>query len=225
MVKVKGWLRDTAKALLELGWSGTREDIINEFKKNPFLYPQASSVDEDRVKTSINSIFSKHSSTGCYKDKDRQIIFRHLDGDSESNKGHWELIFYDTQWDDRIHVPNPDVEYEQIDRFYCNRRTMKYLIGIDEGDEPGHVYAIVNSAWRGWIKVGKSGSISSRLSSYQTGSPHRDYGEIYSKFFPKCGFAEKQVHSILRRKLGKGLHSHEWFYTDLETVKSVIDSL
>ena len=133
------------------------------------------------------------------------------------------LIYYDKNWDDDDYTPNPETEIIEVDRFLCNPKTVRYLIGINDGDEPGYVYAVSNPAWGGWIKVGKAGSIGSRLSSYQTGSPKRDYEEEYSKYFPECGFAEKSVHSKLRRM--KINSDHEWFETDLATVKSVIESL
>ena len=39
----------------------------------------------------------------------------------------------------------------------------------------GDVYAIVNPAWEGWVKIGKASFADDRLNTYQTSSPYRDY--------------------------------------------------
>jgi len=44
-----------------------------------------------------------------------------------------------------------------------------------ESTSEGDVYAIVNPAWEGWVKIGKASFVDDRLNTYQTSSPHRDY--------------------------------------------------
>ena len=44
-----------------------------------------------------------------------------------------------------------------------------------ESTSEGDVYAVVNPAWEGWVKIGKASFADDRLNGYQTSSPHRDY--------------------------------------------------
>ena len=44
-----------------------------------------------------------------------------------------------------------------------------------ESTSEGDVYAVVNPAWEGWVKIGKARFADDRLNGYQTSSPHRDY--------------------------------------------------
>ena len=43
-----------------------------------------------------------------------------------------------------------------------------------------YLYAVTNPAWPGWTKIGISDDVNKRLSSYQTGSPFRDYAVAWS---------------------------------------------
>ena len=44
-----------------------------------------------------------------------------------------------------------------------------------ESTSEGDVYAVVNPAWEGWVKIGKASFADDRLNGYQTTSPHRAY--------------------------------------------------
>jgi hypothetical protein len=73
----------------------------------------------------------------------------------------------------------------------------------------GFIYAIENSAWKGWIKVGCSSNLDERLSTYQTGDPFKQYKIILSKPVKHRKDAEKEIHNLLRKVDKNG----EWFHT------------
>jgi len=64
----------------------------------------------------------------------------------------------------------------------------------------GYVYAIVNSAWPDWIKIGKAIDAEDRLNSYQTSSPMRDYKLLHHVYFNNRNKAEKKAHLIAATK-------------------------
>ena len=228
---VRGWARDIAYALLRLNWSARWNDIRAEFLRGgPKLYPQAcytisrEGVDfnGDAGWVSSAQTFGVHSTTSKRTKKHKILIFRHKDG-NPSNRGHWELLYYDKEWDEEFIMPE-HIESDDIgETILSNPRCTRALNGIDFGDEPGLVYAITNLAWKGWVKVGKTGSITGRKSNYQTGDPHRKYKVRYTRFFSKCGFAEKQAHAELSKSPLVIASKNEWFQTSIAEVERVIN--
>lgn len=88
---------------------------------------------------------------------------------------------------------------EALDQLENNERT-----DIQEGC----VYVISNGAWPGWVKIGSAIDAASRLRSYFTGSPHRDYvlhGYVYTTQRMKL---ERLVHE----SLGAVESKKEWFF-------------
>ena len=43
----------------------------------------------------------------------------------------------------------------------------------------GYLYVITNPSWNNWVKIGRALDVSLRLSSYNVGSPFRDYEISY----------------------------------------------
>jgi hypothetical protein len=39
----------------------------------------------------------------------------------------------------------------------------------------GFLYLVINPAWNGWVKIGRTTDYEKRLQAYQTSSPHNDY--------------------------------------------------
>ena len=60
----------------------------------------------------------------------------------------------------------------------------------------GEVYAIVNKAWDGWVKIGMAVDAEDRLNSYQTSSPLRDYVLLHKVFFNNRRTAEAEAHLL-----------------------------
>ena len=142
---VKGWARDIAYALLKLKWSATWGEIRNEFIANPSLYPQAAdTLATEGITTGGNSswtgmagTFSRHSTTSGNQRKDSQMIFRHEGGNSK-NKGEWELLYYDMEWDDHFHWPDSDVEGEILwGSIIANPKFSRSLFGFDFFESAG----------------------------------------------------------------------------------------
>ena len=80
----------------------------------------------------------------------------------------------------------------------------------EDDDGSGHVYAFVNDAWPGWVKIGMSADWEKRLDSYQTSSPHRDYRrlEVTGRVSDRHR-AEARAHVIAEEAAAE--RSGEWF--------------
>lgn len=95
-------------------------------------------------------------------------------------------------------------------------------------DHPGILYAIENTAWPGWVKVGRAegperdaeGVIRRRLYQYNTGDPLRGYVVIDQAFASCCHDAERFAHSLLevRSRRGEG----EWFSCSPNVASKII---
>ena len=64
----------------------------------------------------------------------------------------------------------------------------------------GYVYAISNSAWPDWIKIGMAIDAEDRLSSYQTSSPMRNYKLVHSVYCEDRSESERVAHKLASRK-------------------------
>lgn len=96
-------------------------------------------------------------------------------------------------------------------------------LGKDD-DGSGHVYAFVNNAWPGWVKIGMSANWEKRLDSYQTSSPHRDYKMLeVSDRVENRDRAEKQAHKIAEEKASE--RSGEWFQITEQNAIGILHSL
>lgn len=67
---------------------------------------------------------------------------------------------------------------------------------------------IINPAWPGYCKIGSAISLPQRLSTYQTGSPFRDYEIAAAARFPDCRLAERVFERRLR---GHRFGDTEWY--------------
>lgn len=85
----------------------------------------------------------------------------------------------------------------------------------------GYVYCIVNPAWPEWVKIGRALDPYDRLSSYQTGSPHRDYRLIHYVYFADRYSAERTAHDSLDGLSER--HVGEWFMVEPEKAVTVIN--
>ena len=83
------------------------------------------------------------------------------------------------------------------------------------------MYIISNDAFKGYYKIGITKNIKSRLRTYQTSSPHRNYKVEHYIFHEDCRAAEKQIHEAMHYfALSK---RNEWFEIDLEIAKARLD--
>lgn len=94
---------------------------------------------------------------------------------------------------------------------------------IDTRSTAGDVYIIRNTAWPGWLKVGKAVSSEDRLNSYQTSSPFRDYVLSYYESFDNRHTAEAEIHRMLEKHKDCHARKGEWFKTYVDTIKEVMN--
>ena len=78
-----------------------------------------------------------------------------------------------------------------------------------------HVYIISNEAFPGWLKVGKTGNITSRLSALQVGSPVDYSVDLLIEFFDDRPLHNKLEALGIERK-------GEWFKATNAEVRRVI---
>jgi len=92
-----------------------------------------------------------------------------------------------------------------------------------DASKQGYVYAIINPAWPGWIKVGMAVDANDRLRAYQTSSPLRDYALLTSVYVTDKRKAEALAHRLCHR-ICEGANG-EWFKLPHEEVMVVIEGL
>jgi len=82
---------------------------------------------------------------------------------------------------------------------------------------PGYLYIITNKSWPGWLKIGTTRNLNTRLQTYQTSSPFRDYEVVYSIKHPAYIQAEHNIKKQMER-FAKQI-KNEWYEVDLRVAK------
>ena len=91
-----------------------------------------------------------------------------------------------------------------------------------EQTKEGEIYAIANTAWINWYKIGKAVNAEDRLNAYQTGSPFRNYELVMFYKVANRHVAERSIHKLLVKK--KYNKKAEWFYVeDLEDLNAIFN--
>jgi hypothetical protein len=85
----------------------------------------------------------------------------------------------------------------------------------------GYLYIITNEAFEGWVKVGTTSNLTTRLHTYQTGDPFRKYKVVYSVCHPQYKEAEKKIKETMKH-FAKDI-KNEWYQVDLGIAKSRLD--
>ena len=85
----------------------------------------------------------------------------------------------------------------------------------------GYIYIISNSNFPHYYKIGVTQNIESRLRTYQTSSPFRDYKVEYYIHHPDCYKAEKQIQEKMHYFATD--RKKEWFRCSLELIKNRLD--
>jgi hypothetical protein len=85
----------------------------------------------------------------------------------------------------------------------------------------GYIYIITNKSFPGWIKIGVTEDIKSRLRTYQTSSPLRNYKIEYYIEHPDCYSAEKDIHKQMNHFARN--KKNEWF--EISSLQVGIDRL
>ena len=84
----------------------------------------------------------------------------------------------------------------------------------------GFIYVISNPAWSEWVKIGRATSPEDRLSSYQTGSPLRDYSLEYSLYVEDTYVYEKYFNDNYSQS-----NSGEWYMMSINGAIEIIESI
>lgn len=66
-------------------------------------------------------------------------------------------------------------------------------MATSRSDTGGFVYLVVNPAWPGWVKVGRTNNPDKRLGQYQTATPRRDFEFAAVVWFPDHYKAEREM--------------------------------
>lgn len=83
----------------------------------------------------------------------------------------------------------------------------------------GYLYVITNPAWPGWCKIGRTTNIRSRLRTYQTGSPLRDYHLHYHRWVRDVVAAEE----VLKNTFKGTEKTHEWHRLHPDDAANLLD--
>jgi hypothetical protein len=78
-----------------------------------------------------------------------------------------------------------------------------------------NLYLITNSAWEGFVKIGRAKDVDTRLKSYNTGSPFRDYKVQFKAEFNDILLVEEYIY-------GKYEMLNEWTKADWRDIKNDI---
>jgi len=90
-----------------------------------------------------------------------------------------------------------------------------------ESTKEGEVYAIANTAWPEWVKIGKAVDAEDRLNGYQTSSPFRDYYILHRITVENRHTAERDMHKLAQEVSEE--RSSEWFKLSKKEVKELFD--
>ena len=91
----------------------------------------------------------------------------------------------------------------------------------EKRQKQGYIYVISNSNFPNYYKIGVTEDIKSRLRTYQTSSPLRNYKIEYYIHHPDCYGAEKDIHEQM--KYFATNIKNEWF--EIGSLQMVIDRL
>lgn len=81
----------------------------------------------------------------------------------------------------------------------------------------GYLYIVSNMAFPGFLKVGVTEDIKSRLRTYQTSDPKRAYKMEFFIFHPDAYTAEKKIKKAM--KMFAKSQKNEWFECDLSVAR------
>ena len=81
------------------------------------------------------------------------------------------------------------------------------IVELEGRARAGFVYIISNPVWPGLVKIGHAFDPQDRLSSFNTGDPHRAYVIEHTRYFEDRVAAEAGMHALLHACRGQG----EWF--------------
>lgn len=85
----------------------------------------------------------------------------------------------------------------------------------------GYIYIISNKAFPNFYKIGVTSNIKSRLRTYQTSAPYRDYKIEYYIKHPDCYTAEQKIRKMMHYFALE--IKNEWYKVSREIAISRVD--
>ncbi|MEW5249925.1 GIY-YIG nuclease family protein [Microbulbifer discodermiae] len=85
----------------------------------------------------------------------------------------------------------------------------------------GFVYIIDHPSWPGYVKIGRACDPHSRLNSFQTACPHRQFQLREAVYFADCHFAEIEMHTRMEDVRRSG----EWFALPVMEAREILYKL
>lgn len=85
-----------------------------------------------------------------------------------------------------------------------------------------YIYIIEHPKFKGWIKLGRTVNLKSRLDGYQTGCPFREYKMVYNKYIPNSILV-----TTIENYFKLNIHNNgfEWFECTVENAISIIERM
>lgn len=85
----------------------------------------------------------------------------------------------------------------------------------------GYLYIVTNEAFPGFVKVGCTDDLQSRLRAYQTSDPKRAYKLVFNIAHPDCFAAEKRIQESMRHFAFS--QKNEWYEIPLHMAISRLE--
>lgn len=85
----------------------------------------------------------------------------------------------------------------------------------------GFLYVVVNKAWPGYCKLGRTFDLEKRLRAYQTASPKRDFAFSYHRHFQDVLAAERALKAWLPGLKAQG----EWYCIHPDDAQAFIEKI
>ena len=105
---------------------------------------------------------------------------------------------------------------------HVTNKTSHEFIKVCNKQKEGYIYILTNPAWQDWVKVGMAVDPEDRCSTFQIGSPFRDYDIFFTKFFKDKQKAESNLHKLLKKEAEQ--FNGEWFKIDKNETKRLIEN-
>ena len=129
------------------------------------------------------------------------------DNPEAQNKRNNDRMWVNGEYIPKSHPLHKPGRYKALDDAWSHEKI--------ESVAEGEVYAIVNSAWPEWVKVGKAVKSTDRLTNYQTSSPFRDYKIVATISTDNQHTKEREMHKIFEHFADE--RKGEWFKIDKVT--------
>lgn len=105
----------------------------------------------------------------------------------------------------------------------CYNDVKKRLRGKSIVIQPAYIYILKHPSFEGWLKIGKTTNLKSRIAQYNTGCPLRQYEYVYTIYVNNYSEVESYFN---KQKIKHGI-GYEWYKVELneaiEIIKQVAD--